>query len=37
MTYARAFDQTVMMDYSRAMDALETQSDGLWFGLNNDE
>jgi integrase/recombinase XerD len=34
MTYARAFDQTVMQDYYRALDTLETQPDGAWFGLS---
>ena len=33
MTYARAFDQTVMSDYFRALDVLENQSDGAWSGL----
>lgn len=33
MTYARAFDQTVMLDYYRAVDAMETQPEGAWFGL----
>jgi site-specific recombinase XerD len=34
MIYARAFDQTVMLDYYQAVDALETQPEGAWFGLN---
>lgn len=34
MTYARAFDQTVMLDYFRALDALESQPDGAWFRLD---
>jgi site-specific recombinase XerD len=34
MTYARAFDQTVMSDYFQAVDAMESQPDGIWFGLN---
>ena len=33
MTYARAFDQTVMSDYFRALDVLENQPDGAWSGL----
>ena len=36
MTYARAFDQTVMQDYFRALDTLEIQPDGAWFGLTNE-
>lgn len=35
MTYARAFDRTVMLDYFRAVDAIETQPDGAWHGLND--
>jgi len=34
MIYARAFDQTVMSDYFRALDVLENQPDGVWSGLN---
>ncbi len=34
MTYARAFDQTVMLDYFRALDTLENQPDGAWSGLD---
>ncbi len=34
MIYARAFDQTVMQDYFQALDTLQAQPDGLWFGLN---
>jgi integrase/recombinase XerC len=34
MIYARAFDQTVMQDYFQAVDTLESQPDGAWFGLN---
>jgi site-specific recombinase XerD len=34
ITYAQAFDQTVMLDYFQAVDALESQLDGAWFGLN---
>ena len=33
MTYARAFNQTVMVDYFHAVEAMETQPDGAWFGL----
>jgi site-specific recombinase XerD len=36
MTYARAFDQTVMLDYFRAVDVIEAHPGGLWFGMNND-
>jgi site-specific recombinase XerD len=32
MIYARAFDQTVMSDYFRALDVLENQPDGAWSG-----
>jgi integrase len=35
MTYARAFDQTVMSDYFRALDVLENQPDGAWSGLDS--
>jgi integrase len=34
MIYARAFDQTVMQDYFQALDSLEEQIDGAWYGLN---
>jgi integrase/recombinase XerC len=34
MTYARAFDQTVMLDYFKALDRLELQPEGAWFGLH---
>jgi site-specific recombinase XerD len=34
MTYARAFDQTVMLDYFHALDVLENQLGGAWSGLN---
>jgi integrase len=34
MTYASAFDQTVMLDYFKALDILEGQEEGTWFGLN---
>lgn len=34
MIYARAFDKTVMLDYFRAVDMIETQPDGAWHGLN---
>jgi site-specific recombinase XerD len=33
MTYARAFDQTVMLDYFRAVDLIESHSDGAWYGM----
>jgi integrase len=33
MTYARAFDQTVMLDYFRAVDQIEAQPDGAWYGM----
>ena len=33
MTYARAFDQTVMLDYFTAVNALESQ-DGVWYRMN---
>ncbi len=35
MTYARAFDRTVMLDYFRAVDMIETQPDGAWHGLSD--
>jgi integrase len=34
MTYARAFDQTVMTDYLTAMDVLENQPEGAWSALS---
>ena len=34
MTYARAFDQTVMLDYFRAVDVMKSQPDGAWFELD---
>ncbi|HSG42933.1 MAG TPA: tyrosine-type recombinase/integrase [Anaerolineales bacterium] len=34
MTYARAFDQTVMLDYYSAINELETQVEGAWHGMN---
>ncbi len=34
MTYARAFDQTVMLDYFHAVDVMEAKPDGAWFGLD---
>lgn len=34
MTYARAFDRTVMTDYLTAIDVLEGRADGAWSGLN---
>jgi integrase len=33
MIYAQAFDQTIMFDYFQAVDMIETQPDGAWFGL----
>jgi site-specific recombinase XerD len=33
MTYARAFDQTVMLDYFRAVDQMESQPAGAWYGM----
>jgi integrase/recombinase XerD len=33
MTYARAFDQTVMLDYFRAVDHIESQPEGAWYGM----
>jgi site-specific recombinase XerD len=35
MTYARAFDRTVMQDYFHAVQIMESQLGGAWFGLNN--
>lgn len=35
MTYARAFDQTVMLDYFHAIDTVEVQPDGAWHDINN--
>jgi site-specific recombinase XerD len=34
MTYARAFDQTVMLDYFQAVDVIESQPGGSWYQLN---
>jgi hypothetical protein len=34
MTYARAFDQTVMSDYFRAVDVIEAQPGGAWHEFN---
>jgi site-specific recombinase XerD len=34
MVYARAFDQTVMVDYFRAVDVIEAQPGGSWFGIS---
>ena len=34
MTYARAFDQTVMLDYFRAVAVLGSASGGAWSGLD---
>ena len=33
MTYARAFDQTVMLDYFRAVEQMESQPEGAWYGI----
>jgi integrase len=33
MTYARAFDRTVMLDYFQAIDQLEVQPGGSWHAL----
>jgi integrase len=33
MTYARAFDQTVMLDFLRAVDVIESQHGGSWFEI----
>jgi site-specific recombinase XerD len=35
MIYARVFDQTVMLDYFRAVDRIESQPGGAWFGMSN--
>ncbi len=34
MTYARAFDNTIMLDYLRAVDEMEARPEGAWFQLN---
>jgi hypothetical protein len=31
MTYARAFDETVMLDYFRAVDQIEVQPEEAWY------
>ena len=36
MTYARAFDQTVMLDYFRAVGMIESQPGGSWFGMSSE-
>jgi site-specific recombinase XerD len=33
MTYAHAFDETVMLDYFRAVDQIEVQPEGAWYGF----
>jgi integrase len=33
MAYARAFNETVMTDYFRAIDVIESQPDGAWYGI----
>jgi site-specific recombinase XerD len=35
MTHARAFDQTVMLDYFRAIDTVEVQPEGAWHDINH--
>jgi site-specific recombinase XerD len=35
MIYAGAFDQTVMLDCFKALDILEGQEQGAWFGLHD--
>ncbi len=35
MTYARAFDQTVMLDYFCAINVIESQPGGAWFGMES--
>jgi site-specific recombinase XerD len=35
MNYARAFDQTVMLDYFYAIDTIESQPGGAWHGIDN--
>lgn len=34
MTYARAFDQTVMLDYFHALDTIEVQPGGAWHDID---
>lgn len=34
MTYARAFDQTVMLDYFSAINEIESQPGGAWHGIS---
>ena len=36
MMYARAYDQTVMQDYFRALETLDSRPGGAWFGLTNE-
>jgi len=36
MSYARAFDQTVMLDYFSAIHELETEVGGSWHGMNGE-
>lgn len=33
MTYARAFDQTVMLDYFSAINEIESRAGGAWYGI----
>jgi site-specific recombinase XerD len=35
MTYARAYDETVMRDYFHAVQVIEAQSGGSWYGVTN--
>ena len=34
MVYARLFDQTVMLDYFKAVDTIETQPGGAWHEID---
>ncbi len=34
MNYARAFDQTVMLDYFNAVNTIEAQPGGAWYGID---
>jgi site-specific recombinase XerD len=36
MNYARAFDQTAMLDYLQAVEAMELQPGGAWYGLETE-
>ncbi len=35
MIYAQAFDQTIMLDYFRAIDTIETKPGGSWFEIDS--